>query len=159
MSEFERELVKSFNIFFSAHHINGIAYRIKQHRFSAQILDVLVDSLDPKYYLGIECKSISTDKGTSALYFTQHFSVDKSGAHQIVKIDEFLKKSGRRGYLAIELRKGSGRAKIAYLIEWNAVMKRYRSNQLGFGVSELDDFNSIRRTDGKYKLDEVFASY
>lgn len=159
MSEFERELVKSFNVFFSDHNINGIAYRIKQHRFSAQILDVLVDSLDTKYYLGIECKSISTDKGASTLYFTQHFSVDKSGAHQIVKIDEFLKKSGRKGYLAIELRKGSGRTKIAYLIEWNEVMKRFMSNQLGFGVSELDNFSSIYRTDGKYKLDEVFTTH
>jgi hypothetical protein len=159
MSEFERELVKSFNVFFSEHDINGIAYRIKQHRFSAQVLDVLVDSLDTKYYLGIECKSISTDKGASTLYFTQHFSVDKSGAHQIVKIDEFLKKSGRKGYLAIELRKGSGRARIAYLIEWNEVMKRFMSNQLGFGVSELDNFSSIYRTDGKYKLDEVFTTH
>lgn len=156
MSEFERELVKSFNIFFSEHGINGIAYRIKQHRFSAQILDVLVDSLDPKYYLGVECKSISTNKGACALYFTQHFSVDKEGVHQIAKIDEFLKKSGRRGYLATELRKGSGRARIAHLIEWNEVMKRFKSNQLGFSVSELSDFTLIRRKDGKYKLDEAF---
>ena len=52
MTEFERELVKSFNIFFSENGIKGIAFRLKQHRFSHQYLDIVVDSLHPDYCLG-----------------------------------------------------------------------------------------------------------
>ena len=83
MTEFERVLVQSFNEYFDETGIKGVAHRLKQHRFTPQFLDVLVDSLDPDYYMGIECKSISVDKGAKALYFTQHFTTDKNGSHQI----------------------------------------------------------------------------
>ncbi len=153
MTEFERELAKSFNISFERNQIDGIAYRIKQHRFSSQALDVLVDSLNPDYYLGIECKSVSTKKGASALYFTQHFSTDKNGAHQIERIDEFLKKSGRTGFLAIELRKGVGRPREAYIIKWHELKKRYDDDSVGFTVDELMELPQIDRDGANYVID------
>jgi len=62
----------------------------------------------------IECKSISMDKGAGALYFSQHFTTDKQGIHQIERISEFLLKSGRRGYLAVKLRMGVGKSRQAF---------------------------------------------
>jgi len=157
MSNFERELVKSFNVFFLERGIDAIAYRMKQHRFSQQMLDVLVDSSDRELYLGIECKSISTSKGAAALYFSQHFSVDKKGNHQVAKMQEFIKRSGRIGYLAVELRMGSGKSKTAYFIPWPDVWRRYNSGQAGFSTEEIRRINPIARNDGKYSVEALFA--
>lgn len=153
MTEFERELVRSFNTSFERSRIDGIAYRIKQHRFSSQALDILVDSLNPDYYLGIECKSVSTKKGASALYFTQHFSTDKNGTHQIERIDEFLKKSGRTGFLAVELRRGAGKSRKAYIIKWSELKRRYDDDSVGFTVDELIEFPQISREGTNYVID------
>jgi hypothetical protein len=97
MTEFERVLVNSFNSFFKEAGIHALSYRLKQHRFTAQFLDVLVDSINPDLYLGVECKSISVEKGACALYFSQHFTTDKNGKHQIVRISDYLQSTGRRG--------------------------------------------------------------
>ena len=103
MSDFEREIVHCLNRFFKTHHIQGFAYRLKQHKFTSQYVDVLVDSLNPSYYLSIECKSIIDKK----LYFSQHFHADKNNVHQVDAISDFLSKTGRTGYWRLN----SGRAR------------------------------------------------
>jgi len=154
MTEFERVLVQSFNAFFEQNDVKGIAHRLKQHRFTAQFLDVLVDSLNPDYYLGIECKSISVDKGANALYFTQHFTVDKNGAHQIDRISSFLKRSGRTGFLAVELRMGVGHARKAYIIPWIELDKRFHTaGAVKYTVSEIQGFPEIERSGNGYIID------
>jgi len=153
MTEFERELVKSFNIFFSENGIKGIAFRLKQHRFTHQYLDIVVDSLHPDYYLGIECKSISTDKGAKALYFTQHFTTDKNGSHQVERMSDYLRLSGRKGFLAVELRQGVGRGRNAYAIPWNIITQRFEEGGKGFKVEEIMEFPGIERTGGLYRIE------
>lgn len=155
MITLERELVKSFNIFFEENKIKGIAYRIKQHKFSGQFLDILVDSLDPNYYLGIECKSISTEKGAASLYFSQHFSRDKNGEHQIERISKFLERSGRKGLLVVELREGTGKPRQAHAIKWKAIEERFYNNKPGFKVEEIKQFPKLLRTKGHYHIDEL----
>jgi hypothetical protein len=156
MSNFERELVRSFNDYFSENSLDAIAYRMKQHRFSQQMLDVLVDSADRRLYLGIECKSISTGKGATALYFSQHFSINKRGEHQATKMQEFIQKSGRVGYLAVELRMGSGKSKAAYFITWPHVWRRYTEGHAGFSIEEIKGSKLIARSDGKYAVQGLF---
>lgn len=116
MTEFEAALVKSYNNYFTDAGIRALAYRLKQSRFLTQHLDLVVDPSDPNFYLGIECKSISVEKGAAALYFSQHFTIDKKGKHQIDQISEFLRQTGRTGYSAVELRMGSGHDRQAYLV-------------------------------------------
>jgi len=153
MTEFERHLVKSFNIFFQENGIKGIAFRLKQHRFTHQFLDVIVDSLHPDYYLGIECKSISTDKGAKVLYFTQHFTTDKQGAHQVDRMSDYLRLSGRKGFLAVELRQGVGKGRVAFAIPWNVVSERFEDGGKGFKVDEIREFPEIERVGGLYMID------
>lgn len=153
MTEFERQLVQSFNSFFQENGIKGIAFRLKQHRFTHQYLDVIVDSLNPDYYLGIECKSISTDKGAKSLYFTQHFTTDKQGAHQVDRMSDYLNRSGRKGFLAVELRPGSGRERTAYAIPWKVVASRFDKKENGFKVDEIMGFPQIERAGSLYKID------
>ena len=156
MSNFERELVRSFNVYFSQQDIEAIAYRMKQHRFSEQMLDILVDSSDRRRYLGIECKSISLSKGATALYFSQHFSVNKRGEHQVAKMQEFIRKSGRGGFLAVELRMGSGRSKAAYFIPWAHVWHRYSERQTGFSIEEIRNSMLVAHNDGHYEVEALF---
>ena len=111
MNDFERTLVKSFNESFTDSGTLALAYRLKQSRFYTQLLDVLVDSGNPDLYMGIECKSISVEKGEGALYFSQHFTTDKKGIHQIERISEFLRQTGRRGFLLLSFGWAQGTAR------------------------------------------------
>ncbi|WGI17441.1 hypothetical protein [Methanonatronarchaeum sp. AMET-Sl] len=151
MTEFERDLVKSFNSFFEREGVRAIAYRRKQHRFSSQFVDILVDSIKPEFYIAIENKSISTAKGAKKLYFSQHFS-----ENQVERIDKFLNKSGRRGYLAVELKQGRGNPRKAFLIPWDEVITRYKDGENGFGVNEIKEFREIKRNGKKYRVKSFF---
>jgi hypothetical protein len=153
MTEFERMLVNSFNAYIEENGIRAISYRLKQHRFTPQFLDVLVDSLNPDLYLGIECKSISVEKGANALYFSQHFTVDKNGVHQIERISDYLEKSGRRGFLAVELRLGPGHGREAYMVPWNELKKKYYTQNLKLTLEEIRSFPEIRREGKDYRVD------
>lgn len=153
MTEFEHMLVNSFNAYIEENRIRAISYRLKQHRFTPQFLDVLVDSLNPDLYLGIECKSISVEKGANALYFSQHFTVDKNGTHQIERISNYLNKSGRRGFLAVELRLGPGHGREAYMIPWNELEKKYFAQNLKLTLQEIRSFPEIKREGKDYRVD------
>ncbi|NYT06563.1 MAG: Holliday junction resolvase [Methanomicrobiales archaeon] len=152
MSDFEREVASCLNDFFEKHQIRGFAYRLKQSKFSTQYVDLLVDSLDPRYYCAIECKSIRGKK----LYFSQHFHADKNGMHQIDAISDFLTKTGRRGYLAVEFRSGPGRALEAFLYPWDEVALAFGSRP---GIS-LDEFRergvALSRCSERYTLDQLY---
>jgi Holliday junction resolvase len=148
MSDFEREIVHCLNRFFKTRHIQGFAYRLKQHKFTSQYVDVLVDSLNPTYYLSIECKSIIDKK----LYFSQHFHSDKNNVHQVDAISEFLAKTGRIGFLAVEFRQGPGKASEAYLIPWASVVDHFRDNK-GISIEDARACIALTRSKDGYVLD------
>ena len=102
MADFEWALAAALNSFFEREGVQAIAYRLKQSRFASQLVDILVDSRNPEYYLAIECKSLDARK-TKSLYFKQHFS-SAAGNHQLERETEFIIRSGRKGILAVELR-------------------------------------------------------
>jgi Holliday junction resolvase len=153
MSDFERDIAQCLNRFFSERHIHGFAYRLKQHKFSSQYIDVLVDCLDPRYYCAIECKSIVGKK----IYFTQHFHVDKKGTHQIAIITDFLKKTGRKGFLAVEFRGGSGGSNEAYLMPWDELTVRFASSP-GIHADEFRTCIPLRREKGCYIVERLDSS-
>jgi len=105
-NDFEWTMVQSLNSFFKSGDRTGKAYRLKQTRYQSQFLDILVDSKDTRYYLGIECKSINAVK-YKKLYWATYFS-QAGGVHQLDRIAKFLHETGRKGFLAVELRNGPG---------------------------------------------------
>jgi len=151
MSDFERDIVSCFNRFFEEEKMRGFAYRLKQHKFSQQFIDVLVDCLDPKYYLAIECKSIRGKK----LYFTQHFHLDRNKVHQIDTISTFLSRTGRKGFLAIEFRFGSGKSREAYLIPWDQVQHSYATTA-GISLEEFRECPQLCRSGDGYQLPDLY---
>ncbi len=152
MSDFERQIVHCFNRFFEARHIHGFAYRLKQHRFSTQYIDVLVDCISPSYYCAVECKSIMDKK----LYFSQHFHSDKKNVHQVDAISGFLQKTGRAGYLAVEFRPGAGKPNEAYLLPWAVVVDHFRDNR-GIGIDDARQGIALSRKKGEYLLERLDA--
>ncbi|MFA5266987.1 MAG: Holliday junction resolvase [Methanoregula sp.] len=152
MSDFEREIVHCLNLFFRTHHIQGFAYRLKQSRVTSQFVDVLVDSLNPAYNLSVECKSILDKK----LYFSQHFHSDKNKVHQVDAISDFLTKSGRIGYLAVEFRQGPGKASEGFLIPWPVVVGHYRAGK-GITIDDARACITLSRSKGSYVLESLNA--
>jgi Holliday junction resolvase len=156
MTDFERALVNSFNSFFEEEEIEGIAHRKKQHRFSSQLCDVLVDSPHEMFYMAIENKSVKTSS-TNKLYFSQHFSESDKG-HQVERISDFVDRSGRRGFLAVELKRGRGRARKAYMVPWSAVREAYRAGKPGLHIDEIQEFPEILRDSEDYSVAEMCVS-
>ncbi|MDY6777549.1 MAG: hypothetical protein SVU32_02695 [Candidatus Nanohaloarchaea archaeon] len=153
MTEFERALVEAFNQYFNDNGVQGIAYRRKQHRFSSQFVDVLVDSAHPDFYLAIENKSLKTENN-GTLYFSQHFS-EADDRHQVERITEFLNRSGRNGFLAVELKRGRGRSRQAYMIPWDEVDRKYTTGAVGLPLEHIKQFPEIQRDGATYRIDTV----
>ena len=152
MGDFEREIVRCLNHFFKTHHIQGFAYRPRQHRLTGQCVDVLVDSPNPSYYLSIECKSILDRK----LYFSQHFHVDKNKVHQVDAISDFLTKTGRTGYLAVEFRQGPQKAGGAFLIPWPVVVGHYMADN-GITIDDARSCVVLARSKDGYRIESLNA--
>jgi hypothetical protein len=156
MPDFEWAIASSFNAFFEEMGIEAIAYRLKQSRFASQVMDILVDSRFPEYYLAIECKSLDARK-TGSLYFSQHFN-SCGGVHQLVRESEFIKRSGRRGILAVELRRGAGKPRSAHLVPWIRVCQPFLTGERGLKLKEIESFPALPRKGGAYQVtDEEVA--
>jgi hypothetical protein len=153
MGDFEWALVDALNKFFEKNSINAIAYRLKQSRFSAQFMDILVDSRIPEYYLAIECKSLDARK-TKSLYFKQHFS-SAAGAHQMTRETEFIIRSGRQGILAVELRHGAGKTRTAHLVPWGQIFQSYEEGKKGITLQEIEANPQIERKGGAYEISRL----
>jgi len=147
-SDFERMLTQSLNRYFDSEGIKGIAVRQKQIKYSEQGFDILVDSRDPLYYLAIECKSVDGRK-TKALYFSQHFN-HCGGVCQVERETEYLNRSGRFGLLAVEVRKGPGKARRAYLVPWSHVSAQFVYCRKGILGDVITSYPEVPYHQGKY---------
>jgi hypothetical protein len=125
VSDFKQEIIHSPNRFFRTHHRQEFTCRFKQHKFGAQYADVLVNSPDPRYCPPIECKSIS-DKKTC---FTWYFYSVRNKVHKADSITEFLAKTGRTGFPAIDFRFGAGKSKGPHPIIRGKVRRYYHENK------------------------------
>jgi hypothetical protein len=153
MGDFEWALTAALNSFFEKEGVRAIAYRLRQSRFASQLVDILVDSRMPEYYLAIECKSLDARKA-KALYFKQHFS-SAAGAHQLARETEFITRSGRQGILAVELRHGVGKPRTAHLVPWGQVFQSYDAGKAGIALQEIEINPPLERKGGAYEISRL----
>lgn len=153
MGDFEWAMVNALNSFFEKEGIAAIAYRLRQSRFAAQLVDILVDSKTPEYYLAIECKSLDARK-TKSLYFKQHFSL-AAGGHQMARETDFITRSGRQGILAVELRHGVGKTRTAHLVPWGQIFQSYEAGRTGISLQEIEINPPLERKNGAYKISSL----
>lgn len=117
-NNFENVLVKSFNAYFEQNGLRGMALRLKMARYTPQYTDLLV--LSERYNLAVECKSVEFD--TKTLYFSQHFTTDKNGVHQLDRLADFSHMACLSPILALEHRRGYKNRNIVYLIPVGEVL-------------------------------------
>ncbi len=153
MGDFEWALTRAFNQFFEEEGIEALAYRLKQSRFAPQLIDILVDSRHSKYYLAVECKSLDARKNSS-LYFKSHFSAT-GGGHQLERETKFLELSGRTGVLAVELRRGAGRPRSAYLLPWGLARERFDEGFAGLRLEKMESYPALERKGGNYHISQL----
>jgi len=153
MPDFEWALTHALNAFFEKDGVAAIAYRLKQSPFAAQFMDILVDSKTPEYYLAIECKSLDARK-TKSLYFGRYFS-RAAGAHQLSRETEFITRSGRQGILAVELRRGAGKARTAHLVPWGQIYQSFSEGKSGLSLRDIEINPPLERERGVYKISRL----
>ena len=147
MSDFERDMVNCLNRFFKTKHIQGFAFRHKSQKPVSPGANVLVDSPNPAYNLSIECKSIIDKK----LYFSQHFHASRRRMYPVEAISDFLAKTGRTGYKAIEFRQEPGKESEAFLIPYATVVEHYQNN-LGITIEDARNYTELGQSKDGYIL-------
>ena len=166
-SDFERDLINTLN---ENSDNRYKATRFKQHRFSSQLCDVIVLSDQPQYYKAIECKSLKADqdnlkdekKGSAGkLYFTQHFSTNDDGKHQLDRMKQFIDKSHMKGVIAVSIKRGPGKRRLYYALDFQEVYEKYKADQSGITFDYMKE-NGVellnRKQNGlvkNYQLDKI----
>lgn len=157
-SQFEQQLVKAFNELYGRERIAALCYRLPQIRFNRQGFDIYSDSTLYEWYFAIECKSIDASK-TDKLYFTQHFH-HSEGVHQIQFENDIICKSGRIGFLAVELRNNDGLRHSCFLVPWSRVWFHYQRDDVGLEQEEVTYCTELEWYKGGYHFnDDILKSY
>jgi hypothetical protein len=95
-------------------------------------------------------------KGFTGLQFSKHFAV-LNGEHQINREMEWAARSGRRAFVAVELRGGTGHPSIAYVIPLRKIWKCFESGERKYPLEKIIAETAIYRSDGEYVVTkEVF---
>jgi hypothetical protein len=150
MPTFEAMLVKMWNEYYEKEHIAAMAYKLPMVRFQHQGFDIYTDSRHYEYYTAVECKSIDAEK-EQKLYFSQYFHHVK-GVHQLEYENNIIQRSGRVGFLAVELRRRRGVRKTAFLVPWRVVIDHYESGDVGLEADEIVSCLELDYTRGGYHL-------
>lgn len=150
MASFDAMLVKMWNEYYEKEKIAAIAYKLPMVRYRQQGFDLYTDSRHYEYYTAIECKSIDAEK-EQKLYFSQYFHHVK-GVHQLEYEDNIITRSGRVGFLAVELRRRRGIRKSAFLVPWSLCMEHFYGGDVGLEADEITECLELDYTRGGYHL-------
>lgn len=154
--DFERSIVHAFNDYAELYNKRLVSYRHIQMRFQPQLFDVLVDSRANEFYLALECKSINPDT-VDKLYFKKAFNW-KNGECQVVRETEWLNRSGRNGFLVVELRRSRKYGTTAFFVPWHVVSHCFTSGRPALEQEQITYSPSLKKRGGKYTMDDDFVS-
>jgi len=147
---FERQMVHALNKYFEDNDVDAIAYRFPQSRFRPQHIDIMVDSSIHDNYLGIECKSVKR-AGNRSLSIHDQFT-RKSVGDQFITETEYLKSSGRRGFIAVEIWGSVGN--LCGVVPWHDAIKRFCDDDRPFTQEEITGYPGPTRKNGKYVIED-----
>lgn len=134
----EALLVQKLNDYFHSNRVCALAYRLKQSRFSGQLCDINVDSLDNNWYSAVEVKM---KRGKKALNFNSDFTTDINGEHQLTRLIEYAKVSGRRPIIYLLCRMGVGRKVLRYSFDAHYIYNCYRNGITSIKAKDFDKYN------------------
>ena len=154
--DFERSMVHAFNDYAELYKHKLVAYRHIQMRFQPQLWDVLVDSRFNEFYLALECKSIDPET-VEKLYFKKAFNWQK-GECQVVRETDWLRRSGRNGFLVVELRRAKAYGTSAFFVPWHVVEHAFKVGAPAIEQEQITFAPSLKKRGGKYTMDDDFVS-
>ena len=143
----EWKVVQALNEHYEANNIDAYAHRLKMGGYTKQHIDILSLSGEPRYYLGIECKSAvqKNFEGVTftVLYFSRYFHITADGANQVTNTAEYLKKCGLNGYMAFELRGGRGYKNHIWFVPFDIVEALYNTGEKGMPLEDIMDYPDL----------------
>ena len=153
MTSQENAITNALNTYYFNNKINAQAHRLKQYKFAGdQLIDVLSDSLDRDYYLGLECKSFNSAK-YNRLNFKSHFSKsDSEKSHQLVREAYYCNRVGRKAFVVVELRNGAGTARTCHFVPMLDLLKLMNSGTKSIHVEDIRNYPDVPRKAGKYVI-------
>ena len=143
-TSFELQLLKALNGRIAADGVDALALRWPLSKFAHQPIDIIVDSEDMNHYLAIECKSIKR-ANKAGLYLSSHFS-QKVRGDQFKAETEYIQRSGRRGFCAVELWSSAGNT--CHIIPWDGLIQVFGEGRPGLSLIDIMDFPGPRRVPG-----------
>lgn len=155
----ENEITKALNLFYYSNHIKAYAYRFPQSERKMQKgtpnqpCDILSDSLDRRFYLAIEAKSMDISDRNQNLNFKSRFTCTNN-IHQLEHESFFCELTGRTGWLVIELRRGAGKPRKCHVIDLNSACYKHKAGEKSLKLAEILDSPEINRVGGKYVVEE-----
>jgi hypothetical protein len=98
--------------------------------------------------MGIECKSALKEdingRPFEILYFSRYFTTSKKdGTHQVTRTEEYLEKCGLNGYMAFELRAGSGNKNHIYWVPFFIVRNCFLLGKVGMTLEEIQEWPDV----------------
>lgn len=160
---FEQKIRRIIDNHLLKSNIRGVAKRRVMSRWTKQEIDLTVDSPHPEWYMAIECKGRTVKKTPVTLQFSSLFHKE-----QIETMRNYIWKSGRRGFLAVELgftvnrRTGemvNPNRRGIYIIDWKDVLSRYDAGDTSFkllGDGEIPNIQLKKTDEDEYNVEEAF---
>lgn len=98
-----------------------------------QELDILLDSGNDEYYVGLEAKSRNTENGLG-LYFS------KLNPDQFIGQEEYREKSGRKVAVAVELRNCCEKGDCGFLLPLDLFLNKIRDDATKVSWDEVREY-------------------
>jgi hypothetical protein len=161
--QFETKIRKIIGDHLKNSSIRGVSKRNVMTRWSSQEIDIVVDSPEPAWYMGIECKSTTIKKTPATFYFSNTFHKD-----QFKNLIDFFWNSGRRGFVAVEIGFNRNRTngevshphkRGTYIIDWADLVGVYEAGDKSFKLLCEDEIPNrvLKKVDStKYNVEEAF---
>lgn len=119
------------------------AKRIPQSKYNKQWIDIILSCRTSDYHMAFECKSKKVKNKTSKIHFSSHFREE-----QIPVIQKYIDRTKRDMYLAISFRRGRGKKRLSYIIEWYKFMEWWNDEDVNGITPKMMEENGYEITEG-----------
>jgi len=112
-----------------------------------QELDILVDSGDDEFYIGLEAKSRDCESSAAGLYFS------KLNPDQFLGQEEYREKSGRKVAVAVELRNCCEKGDCGFLLPLDLFLNKIRDDATKISWDEVRKFGVYLGSEREMEFD------
>lgn len=123
--------------------IGFLAERVPQTKYGDQFIDVKLTCKTSDYHSAFECKTKKIKGKTAKMYFSEY----RFKQEQVDRIDNYLDRTRRNGYLALGFRRGRGKSVLQYIIPWPKFKEWWQDEDVNGISPEMAKENGYEITD------------